>query len=65
MTAEERLRGGDVILLYDGCAIGTDADRGASVAATDRLIGTWADRGMRFVTIPETVEAAGAGGGSV
>ena len=43
----------------------SSVEKRASVAATDRLIGTWADRGMRFVTIPEMVEAAGAGGGSV
>jgi peptidoglycan/xylan/chitin deacetylase (PgdA/CDA1 family) len=59
-TAEERLRGGDVILLHDGSAVGTDADRRASVAATDRLVATWKDRGMRFVTIPAMVEAADA-----
>ena len=64
-TAEERLRGGDVILLHDGSAIGTDADRRASVAATDHLVATWKDRGMRFVTIPEMAGAAGAGGDSV
>jgi peptidoglycan/xylan/chitin deacetylase (PgdA/CDA1 family) len=64
-TAEERLQGGDVILLHDGSTIGTGADRRASVAAADRLVATWKDRGMRFVTIPEMIEAADVGGGSV
>jgi peptidoglycan/xylan/chitin deacetylase (PgdA/CDA1 family) len=54
-----RARGGDVILLHDGSDRAPDADRSASVAATEEVLGRLTQEGYRFVTIPELVEAAG------
>lgn len=48
-----RARGGDVILLHDGSDTARDADRSASVAATDEILRRLTDQGYRFVTVPE------------
>ena len=55
----QRLRGGDVVLLHDGGPPGADVDRSASVAAADRILAAGTERGLRFVTVPALVEAAG------
>jgi peptidoglycan-N-acetylglucosamine deacetylase len=63
-----RARGGDIILLHDGSDRVPDADRSASVAATDEVLGRLTQQGYRFVTVPELVgasrdlEATGASG---
>jgi peptidoglycan/xylan/chitin deacetylase (PgdA/CDA1 family) len=57
---ERQGRGGDVLLLHDGGDEAMGADRRPSVEATDRIVSRWqAERGFRFVTIPEMIEAAG------
>jgi peptidoglycan/xylan/chitin deacetylase (PgdA/CDA1 family) len=57
---EREARGGDVLLLHDGSDDGMGADRRHSVEATDRILQRWkGERGFRFVSIPEMVEAAG------
>lgn len=53
-----RARGGDIILLHDGSNTAPDADRSASVAATDEILGRLTQRGYRFVTVPELVGEA-------
>ncbi|MGH2925176.1 MAG: polysaccharide deacetylase family protein [Solirubrobacterales bacterium] len=50
-----RARGGDVILLHDGSHTEPAADRSASVAATDEVLGRLTAEGYRFVTVPELV----------
>jgi peptidoglycan-N-acetylglucosamine deacetylase len=50
-----RARGGDVILLHDGSDRVPDADRSASVAATDEILRRLTDQGYRFVSVPELV----------
>jgi peptidoglycan-N-acetylglucosamine deacetylase len=58
--AERQIRGGDVILLHDGCDLAMGADRSHTVAATDRILARWKEQdGLEFVTIPEMIEAAG------
>ncbi len=52
-----RVRGGEVILLHDGGHLSLDADRSATVAATDRLITRFKGDGYRFVTITEMMTA--------
>jgi peptidoglycan/xylan/chitin deacetylase (PgdA/CDA1 family) len=57
---ERQGRGGDVLLLHDGGDEAMGADRRQSVEATDRIVSRWqTERGFRFVTIPEMIEAAG------
>lgn len=48
---------GDVILLHDGGQAAPDADRGASVAATERLLERRSAEGYRFPTVPDLVAA--------
>jgi peptidoglycan/xylan/chitin deacetylase (PgdA/CDA1 family) len=50
-----RARSGDVILLHDGSNTAPDADRSASVAATDEILRRLTAEGYRFVTVPELV----------
>jgi peptidoglycan/xylan/chitin deacetylase (PgdA/CDA1 family) len=57
--ADRQIRGGDVILLHDGCDVAMGYDRSASVEATRRILDRWQGDGMRFVTIPELMEATG------
>jgi hypothetical protein len=58
--AERQIKGGDVILLHDGCNVAMGWDRSHSVEATDLILTQWkGQRGMEFVTIPEMIEATG------
>jgi peptidoglycan/xylan/chitin deacetylase (PgdA/CDA1 family) len=57
--ADRQIRGGDVILLHDGSDVEMGYDRSASIEATDRILARWTAEGMRFVTIPELIEATG------
>jgi len=58
--AERQIKGGDVILLHDGCNAAMGWDRSHSVEATDLILNQWKQhRGMEFVTIPEMIEATG------
>src|SRR5882724_6997764 len=50
---EQRINGGDVILLHDGGHKAMGADRGQTVLATDNLIRKYKDRGFDFVTVTE------------
>lgn len=52
-NVNDRLRGGDVVLLHDGGHQGYGSDRSATIAATDAIIRRQLDRGFRFVTVPE------------
>ena len=53
-----RARDGDIILLHDGSDAEPAADRAASVAATDEVLGRLTAEGYRFVTVPEMVGEA-------
>jgi peptidoglycan/xylan/chitin deacetylase (PgdA/CDA1 family) len=53
-----RARDGDIILLHDGSNAEPAADRAASVAATDEVLGRLTAEGYRFVTVPEMVGEA-------
>lgn len=57
--ADRQIRGGEVILLLDGSDVRMGYDRSASIEATDRILTRWKADGMRFVTIPEPIEATG------
>ncbi len=51
--AEKHIRGGDVILLHDGCNVAMGCDRSHSVAATELILTQWKEQeGYTFVTIP-------------
>jgi peptidoglycan/xylan/chitin deacetylase (PgdA/CDA1 family) len=58
--AERQIRGGDVILLHDGCNVAMGWDRSHSVEATELILTQWKEQqGFEFVTIPEMIEATG------
>ncbi len=58
--AERQIRGGDVILLHDGCNEGMGWDRSHSVQATALILEQWKEQaGFEFVTIPEMIERTG------
>jgi peptidoglycan-N-acetylglucosamine deacetylase len=57
--ANRQIRGGDVILLHDGCNLGMGWDRHCSVEATERILERWQGEGFTFVTVPELIEATG------
>jgi peptidoglycan/xylan/chitin deacetylase (PgdA/CDA1 family) len=58
--AEKQIKGGDVILLHDGCHEGMGWDRSHSVEATDLILTQWKEQqGFEFVTVPEMIEATG------
>ena len=58
--AEKQIRGGDVILLHDGCDVAMGYDRHHSVEATELILQRWKDQeGYKFVTIPEMIAASG------
>jgi peptidoglycan-N-acetylglucosamine deacetylase len=50
---ENRVRGGDVILLHDGGHREMGADRSKTVAAVDRVIARYKSSGYDFLTIPQ------------
>jgi peptidoglycan-N-acetylglucosamine deacetylase len=58
--AEKQIRGGDVILLHDGCNVAMGWDRSHSVEATELILTQWKEQqGYEFVTIPEMIAATG------
>jgi peptidoglycan/xylan/chitin deacetylase (PgdA/CDA1 family) len=57
--ANRQIKGGDVILLHDGCNVAMGYDRHCSVEATQQILDRWQGAGYRFVTIPELIEATG------
>ena len=57
--ANRQIRGGDVILLHDGCDVAMGWDRSHSIEATERIITPWKSEGFEFVTIPELIVATG------
>lgn len=58
--AERRIRGGDVILLHDGCNVAMGWDRSHSVQATELILTQWKEeQGFEFVTVPEMIERTG------
>ena len=52
-----QVRGGDVILMHDGGHLSPDADRSATVVATDRLIARFKTEGYTFVSVSEMIES--------
>jgi peptidoglycan-N-acetylglucosamine deacetylase len=58
--AERQIRGGDVILLHDGCNVAMGWDRSHSVQATELILTQWKEQqGFEFVTVPEMIERTG------
>jgi peptidoglycan/xylan/chitin deacetylase (PgdA/CDA1 family) len=58
--AEKQIRGGDVVLLHDGCDVGMGWDRSHSVEAADLILTRWKEQeGFEFVTVPEMIERTG------
>ena len=58
--AERQIKGGDVILLHDGCNEAMGWDRSHSVEATELILTQWKQQqGNEFVTVPEMIEATG------
>jgi peptidoglycan/xylan/chitin deacetylase (PgdA/CDA1 family) len=53
---EKSIRGGDVVVLHDGCHKHLGTDRSKTVAATDLLISRYKAEGYEFVTIPELMK---------
>lgn len=47
------VKGGDVILLHDGCYKRMGTDRSRTVAATDEIVRRYRGEGYEFVTVPE------------
>jgi peptidoglycan-N-acetylglucosamine deacetylase len=56
--ANRQIKGGDVILLHDGCNVAMGYDRSHSIEATDLILNRWQAEGFQFVTIPELIEAS-------
>jgi len=57
--ANRQIKGGDVILLHDGCDVAMGWDRSHSIEATEQIISRWKSEGFEFVSIPELIEATG------
>ena len=57
--AEKQIKGGDVILLHDGCNEGMGWDRSHSIEATRLILEQWQAEGFEFVSIPELIERTG------
>jgi peptidoglycan/xylan/chitin deacetylase (PgdA/CDA1 family) len=58
--AEKQIRGGDVVLLHDGCDVAMGWDRSHSVEAADLILTRWKEQeGYEFVTVPEMIERTG------
>ena len=57
--AEKQIKGGDVILLHDGCNEGMGWDRSHSIEATRLILEQWQAEGYEFVSIPEFIERTG------
>jgi peptidoglycan/xylan/chitin deacetylase (PgdA/CDA1 family) len=58
--AERQIKGGDVILLHDGCNVAMGWDRSHSVQSAELILRQWKEQeGYEFVTIPEMIERSG------
>ncbi len=58
--AEKQIRGGDVVLLHDGCDVAMGWDRSHSVRSAELILTQWKEQeGFEFVTIPEMIERTG------
>lgn len=57
--ADHQIRGGDVILLHDGCNVRMGYDRSHSIEATGRILDRWQAEGYEFVSVPEMIERTG------
>ncbi len=58
--AERQIKGGDVILLHDGCDVEMGWDRSHSIEATELILTQWKEQqGYEFVTVPEMIERTG------
>ena len=57
--AEKQIKGGDVILLHDGCNEGMGWDRSHSIESTRLILEQWQAEGYRFVSIPQMIEETG------
>lgn len=57
--ANRQIKGGDVVLLHDGCDVAMGWDRSHSIAATEQIISRWKSEGFEFVSIPELILATG------
>lgn len=51
-----QVRGGDVILMHDAGHVSSEADRSATIRATDSLIAHYKTQGYHFVTVPEMMD---------
>jgi len=56
--ANKRIKGGDIILLHDGCNVAMGYDRSHSIEATELILDRWKSEGFQFVSIPELIEAS-------
>ncbi len=58
--AERQIRGGDIILLHDGCNVAMGWDRSHSIRSAELILTQWKEQeGFEFVTIPEMIESTG------
>ena len=58
--AEKQIKGGDVVLLHDGCDVAMGWDRSHSVRSAELILQQWKEQeGYEFVTIPEIIERTG------
>jgi peptidoglycan/xylan/chitin deacetylase (PgdA/CDA1 family) len=58
--AEKQIRGGDIVLLHDGCDVAMGWDRSHSVRSAELILTQWKEQeGFEFVTIPELIERTG------
>jgi peptidoglycan/xylan/chitin deacetylase (PgdA/CDA1 family) len=48
-----KIRGGDVVLLHDGCHAASGADRSKTVEAVDRLIANYKARAYKLANVPD------------
>jgi hypothetical protein len=58
--AEKQIRGGDIVLLHDGCDVAMGWDRSHSVRSAELILQQWKEQeGYEFVSIPEMIERSG------
>jgi len=55
--ARRQITGGEVVLLHDGGHKQMGTDRSLSVQATDEIIRCYLDKGFKFITVPEMMQA--------
>jgi peptidoglycan/xylan/chitin deacetylase (PgdA/CDA1 family) len=57
--AYRQIKGGDIILLHDGCNVAMGYDRSHSIEATKLILERWKSEGFEFVSIPALIKASG------